>query len=209
MNNNLKIYKNTIIYSFYWIIHGILLMIIFNFDKLKIFNWINSYKHEFITLVLSYLTYLGHAYIFIFGMIFVIYKKKYIIPLTISCIISVLIVSIMKKYLFIHYIRPSIIDNAININNYIFNIQYNSSFPSGHAIVAFSFWNIINFILIDINIYITSYLFILSSLISYSRIYLSHHFYIDIYIGSIIGSIISIFSWYLSSLIIKNTQSRT
>lgn len=59
------------------------------------------------------------------------------------------------------------------------------SFPSGHAATTFGFFICIAFI--SENRYIKLLCLVLACLISYSRIYLSQHFLVDVYFGSIIG----------------------
>lgn len=61
------------------------------------------------------------------------------------------------------------------------------SFPSGHAATTFGFF--ICFALISKNKLIKILSLFLACLVGYSRIYLSQHFLIDIYFGSITGVI--------------------
>ena len=64
------------------------------------------------------------------------------------------------------------------------------SFPSGHAATTFGFFICIAFI--AQNKLIKFLCLFLACLVGYSRIYLSQHFLIDVYFGSIIGVVGSI-----------------
>ncbi|UCH14896.1 MAG: phosphatase PAP2 family protein, partial [Bacteroidales bacterium] len=61
------------------------------------------------------------------------------------------------------------------------------SFPSGHAATTFGFF--ICLALISGNNFIKILSLLLACIVGYSRIYLSQHFLIDVYFGSIIGVI--------------------
>jgi membrane-associated phospholipid phosphatase len=60
------------------------------------------------------------------------------------------------------------------------------SFPSGHATSAFALFLCLAFL--SANRYIKLISFMSACFIAFSRVYLSQHFLIDIYFGSIIGS---------------------
>jgi membrane-associated phospholipid phosphatase len=66
----------------------------------------------------------------------------------------------------------------------------NNSFPSGHTTTAFAFFSMLAF---SSRVYgMQLFYFILALLVGYSRIYLGHHFFKDVYVGSIIGFITSL-----------------
>ncbi len=206
---NTNTYKYYIVYLFLWFLHGIYILTLFNFDKIKIHIWMQKFHNIYLDIILQYITYLGNVYIFIFGLLIVYHNYKYFYSMLLSGAISVITVLIMKNYIFINNYRPIILINNNELLYHLINVKYDNSFPSGHSVIAFSFWNIVNLILIDKKINITILILIIASIISYSRVYLSHHFFIDIYIGSLIGIIISIVSWLLiNTILIKNTQNR-
>lgn len=59
------------------------------------------------------------------------------------------------------------------------------SFPSGHTITAFALF--FGLSLIIKNKWLKIFFFIMAALIGYSRVYLSQHFAIDVFVGSVIG----------------------
>lgn len=66
------------------------------------------------------------------------------------------------------------------------------SFPSGHTCAAFSLFCFLSFILTPRYKWCGILFFILAMACGYSRIYLAAHFFLDVYVGSIIGVIFTI-----------------
>lgn len=67
--------------------------------------------------------------------------------------------------------------------------QYYYSFPSGHTAGAFAFYCFLSLLLPDKRRYLAILFFLLAMTVAYSRIYLSQHFYNDVYAGSIVGTV--------------------
>lgn len=67
------------------------------------------------------------------------------------------------------------------------------SFPSGHSCAAFSLFAFLSFILIPRYKWAGIFFFIFGLLVGYSRMYLAAHFFLDVYVGSIIGVLFTIF----------------
>lgn len=61
------------------------------------------------------------------------------------------------------------------------------SFPSGHTCGAFSLFCLLSFLLSQRYRYAGIMFFGLALLVAYSRMYLAAHFFIDVYVGSILG----------------------
>jgi membrane-associated phospholipid phosphatase len=77
-----------------------------------------------------------------------------------------------------------------------FNFEQHSnfSFPSGHSTAAFS---VCIFLALISNNKKWGYFYgVLAILISFSRVYLSQHYFIDILVGSILGTTITFFIYY-------------
>lgn len=66
------------------------------------------------------------------------------------------------------------------------------SFPSGHTCAAFSLFCFLAFILTPRYKWVAILFFALALLVGYSRMYLAAHFFIDVYVGSIIGVVFTI-----------------
>ena len=82
------------------------------------------------------------------------------------------------------------------VDNYLYN-----SFPSGHSTCAFALYFALSLIL-D-NKIIKSICFTIALLVAYSRVYLSQHFFEDVYAGSLIGVVTTIIIFYLLGKINK------
>jgi membrane-associated phospholipid phosphatase len=68
----------------------------------------------------------------------------------------------------------------------------NRSFPSGHTCAAFCLFTFLAFVLTPKYKAFGAVFFLLALLVGYSRIYLAAHFFLDVYIGSIIGVVFTI-----------------
>jgi len=74
-----------------------------------------------------------------------------------------------------------------------------SSFPSGHAMSAFALYGLIAFLMPrkkGFGIIMLS----IAALVALSRVYLIHHFYMDVYVGAIVGATIGIMVYMLGNL---------
>lgn len=106
-----------------------------------------------------------------------------------AMVLVLIIVDIFLKFLFAR-IRPvpSLLDQFLPWENY--------SFPSGHAAAAFAAVVVLTFKNIKSKLLITNLqlykllIWFLAFLISFSRIYLGHHYPLDIIVGGIIGGLI-------------------
>ena len=67
----------------------------------------------------------------------------------------------------------------------------NNSFPSGHSEGAFSFFCFVSLLLPEKHARVGFLFFLLALSVCYSRIYLTAHFFEDVYAGSIIGCIVT------------------
>lgn len=112
--------------------------------------------------------------------------KKFIIYFAISLITTALVVNVIKN--FIHRPRPQLI--SINFNKFLLisNVcPLDFSFPSVHAATAFAAAAVLTYF----DKKRKWFYYTVALLISYSRIYLGCHYFLDVIIGAIIGHIIS------------------
>jgi len=66
---------------------------------------------------------------------------------------------------------------------------YSRSFPSGHTCAAFALCSFVSFLLPPKHRGWSVLLFVVALLIGYSRMYLAAHFFLDVYVGSILGTL--------------------
>lgn len=68
-------------------------------------------------------------------------------------------------------------------------LHSNLSFPSGHTSGAFSFFTLMAILLVKRNVFWSISFFFLALLVGYSRMYLGQHFFVDVYFGSMVGTL--------------------
>ena len=118
-------------------------------------------------------------------MLFSFRKSIYIL---VTYIGTGLFAQILKRLFFSHMVRPVKFFDGMYQLHLVPGVQMYSghSFPSGHATSAFALFLCLA-IIADRKYW--SFLFsIIAILVAYSRVYLSQHFLLDVYFGSIIGT---------------------
>ena len=147
-----------------------------SFD-LTIYNFIISFKNDFLTNFLKVITLFGGEYIILlitFSFLFIKNKKFFL-----SLFIDMILIVLFNYFLKFFFLRERPIDlMIINETGY--------SYPSGHSMVAVSFYGFILFLIWKMNIkkvykYLFSFVIVLLMiLIGISRIYLGVHFPSDV-----------------------------
>jgi membrane-associated phospholipid phosphatase len=167
-------------------------------EKGKLHLFFNQYHHPFTDKLFILATELGNgitALIVTFLLLFVRYR--YAIIVGAANIISGLIAQLLKQMMFSDAPRPSKFFEGVKELYLVPGIDMHSyySFPSGHTTTAFTLY--LCLALIVRNNWIKALLFVLSLSVAFSRVYLSQHFFNDIYAGSLIGVIVSLLVYYL------------
>lgn len=172
-------------------------VIIFVNSKAETHLSINSFHNSFFDIINTYTTYLGDGFtaaLLILMMLAI--KYRYFVILALSNVISALIAQALKHFVFNDVVRPKKFFEGIQdlyfvpgIENHMYN-----SFPSGHTTCAFALY--MSFALLTENRFYKFLFLILGLLTGYSRIYLSQHFFEDVYAGSCIGVSTSIIVFY-------------
>lgn len=157
----------------------------------------NSFHNPFFDTLNTYTTYLGDGFtaaLLILMMLAV--KYRYFIIAAISNVISALVAQGLKQFIFDDVVRPKKFFEGLQqlyfvpgIDNHMFN-----SFPSGHTTCAFALY--FSFALMVEKKFYKFLLLFLALLTGYSRIYLSQHFFEDVYAGSIIGVTTALMVFY-------------
>jgi membrane-associated phospholipid phosphatase len=157
----------------------------------------NSFHNPFLDTFNTYTTYLGDgvtAALFIMMMLAV--KYRFFIIAAAANIISALITQSLKHFVFEDIVRPKKFFEGLQelyivpgIDNHMYH-----SFPSGHSTCAFALY--FSFCLMAKKKIYKLLFFILAILTGYSRVYLSQHFFEDVYAGSIIGVSTAFFVFY-------------
>jgi len=136
-------------------------------------------------LFLKSITFLGSVYFFIFIVLLTfLLNQTYSLKLFLALLLTWLITFLIRFFYFKR--RP----NRKTYKN-LFQKLYNSSFPSVHAaraVVLAYFFSKIYF-----NIVFVLGFWLIALLVCYTRIYLKHHYLIDVICGAFFGFLVSVF----------------
>lgn len=170
-----------------WLIFGALVIVITEKEPLHIL--LNGFHHPVLDVFFKYATHLGDG---IFAAIIValgfIYRIRYGVIGLVGLVSSTMITQILKRQVFEDHFRPSRVFEHSAELHFIDGVDLHShfSFPSGHSTAAFSAFLFLA--LIAKKPLLQMVFFTLGILTAYSRVYISQHFFEDIYAGSIIGA---------------------
>jgi membrane-associated phospholipid phosphatase len=160
---------------------------------------INSYNSTFADHFFYYLTDLGDGFVPYFLVIILLFVsfRESLTFLTASSIISI-IVTLLKRYYFPEFDRPVVYFEFTEVIRHVpaFDPPLLYSFPSGHTATVFSVFLYLS--ILSKNQYLKFVLFCTAALVSFSRIYLSAHFPLDVFVGSYIAVSITIPIYYFS-----------
>lgn len=162
----------------------------------------NSFHSHFFDIFFSYFTRMGDGYALVLAVIILLTVKfRYALIVGFANITAAIITQSLKHTLFANVVRPKKFFEGLHdiylvpgIDNHLYY-----SFPSGHSTCAFSLYFALA--LLVKNKTLKFALFLIALLAGYSRIYLSQHFFEDVYAGSVIGVTSSaIFFYYINKI---------
>jgi membrane-associated phospholipid phosphatase len=175
-------------FLFYLIIAILILLLIGNKEFSQL---VNAFSSPILDKFFYFITYLGDG---VFAALFIVFLFLLRLNLGFVSLFSILIpgltTQVLKRFCFPSIPRPSVVfNNFIESENWhlIDGVDLHSyfSFPSGHTTTIFSIC-CLSIILIKNKFYHLPILF-LGILTGFSRIHLSQHFLIDVFVGSIVG----------------------
>ncbi|MBL0309377.1 MAG: phosphatase PAP2 family protein [Bacteroidetes bacterium] len=177
-------------YSLFLILGGILLL---NMEKGQETLFFNSLHTPFLDQTFIWISRLAEIPLFIFILVVAIrfsYGKGLI--LLFNCSIVFVVIQFLKKIVFESQVRPALFfQDKIKLNFADgLHVAYHHSFPSGHTAAAFALFAMLAFLIEKKSWSIL--FFLLALMIGISRLYLLQHFFRDVYVGSIIGVLVSI-----------------
>ncbi len=182
-----------------WIVLGGLLIVVFG--KEHLFLAINQAHAPALDLFFPLYTNVGDAVLFILLLLFLLWRRNFksFIPGLIILLCMAIVVQLVKHRF--HAPRPiAYFDHSSMVHTITWvKVHGTNSFPSGHTACAFSLCSFIALLLPNKKLGIT--LFFVALLAGYSRIYLAQHFFEDVYIGSIIGTLSSLLVCWLFELV--------
>lgn len=159
-------------------------------EKLEAHLWINHYYSDFFDYFFFYTTQIIEGKMAITILILVMLIKDFksgLLILIAACFTSLMITGGLKP-LFGH-MRPIVHLPNLRLLPEFFHLKQNiaNSFPSGHTTMGFTVFASLSIMAKNKN---WGYLFgILAAIVGFSRVYLSQHFFEDIFVGAIIGTL--------------------
>lgn len=193
------IFKSNISFLFPYLIYILVgaFVLVYN-TKVDLHLAFNNYHSAFFDSLFYYVTYLGDGLMSLMTVIILLtIKYRYALITALSSIVSAGITQTLKHTIYDDVVRPKKFFEGVQelylvpgVDNHLYN-----SFPSGHATSAFALFFSLALITKSHSLKIA--LFILALLTAYSRIYLSQHFFEDVYAGSLIGLATTITVFYI------------
>jgi membrane-associated phospholipid phosphatase len=189
--------KGPIYFSIFGCVIVVCLLFLSQNSKTESFIMMNRGHTVFLDLVFNVFTFLGNGFFAIaLALIFIFNNKTFQIGISIlyAFFLSGILAQLIKTI--VEAPRPKeVIDSSLyNFFTNDVRVGFNS-FPSGHATTIFTIITILCVMYASKKIQIP--LFIVAALSGYSRVYLGHHFLIDVIVGAILGTLIGIHAVYL------------
>lgn len=164
------------------------------FNKLSLHLYINKFHTPFFDFFFKYTTHLGDGIMFgVLVLLFFFINKRMSLVFLTSGVLTLVITHFFKKIIFKGVPRPvgALGEESLYLIKGV-KMAYWNSFPSGHTITAFAIFTILCLYFRKSGL---QYLWLGLALIAgVSRVYLSQHFWIDIFVGSIVGILIGFVS---------------
>ncbi len=159
--------------------------------KVQIHRAMNAYVgNQYIDSFFEYITHLGDgAFAFFVAIIFLFFNIRKSIYILLSYAGAGIVSYILKHWIYIEVTRPHFVfqyfvrEKLKEVDG--IELAGFHSFPSGHALSAFALFFCLLFV--SRSHFLKIMFFTLAVLAAYSRVYLSQHWLIDIYVGSVIG----------------------
>lgn len=174
------------------IVGGIILCV---YPKAAIHLAVNAHNNSFLDVIMPWVTLGADGWTIIAACLLMFaWNRRAAIFICLACLLPSAVTWLLKSTFFYGEPRPKWyftfaekhdLHYVPGVENWLYD-----SFPSGHTTVGFAFFFAIALCL---RIKKRAFLFFLAALsIGYSRIYLSQHFLLDVYFGSIIGTIVTL-----------------
>jgi membrane-associated phospholipid phosphatase len=157
----------------------------------------NSFHSHFLDVFFLYATNLGDGIMAVLAVVILLAVSfRYALIVGISGLVSGAITQLLKHTFFSDVVRPKKFFEGIYNLRLVPGMEHHlyNSFPSGHSTCAFSLYFALA--LLVKNKFLKFTFFLIALLSGYSRIYLSQHFFEDVYAGSVIGVSISALTFY-------------
>ena len=170
-------------------------------NNLPLFLQLNSLHHPYLDLFFDHVTFFGSivAYLLFIGIIVVRCNGRTVLTAVSSFVAMSAVVHGLKRLFFSDQLRPIALVPADFPLHLIEGVVPSThlSFPSGHAATIFTIVCLIRFLVRRKHLGLDIMLLLLATAVAYSMVYLSYHFYRDIYVGALIGTWTTTLVWLL------------
>ena len=170
--------------------------ILLNIDKVPLHRKMNTYVgNSFIDQFLAYATHLGDGlFAVLIAIVFSFKNARISLYILLSYAGAGIVSYILKHWIYYEVTRPHFVfqyyvREKLQLIDGVDVVAFHS-FPSGHALSAFALFFCLLFV--TKNHLLKIVFFLLAIVAAYSRVYLSQHWLIDVYVGSIIGVCFSV-----------------
>lgn len=171
------------------------------FSKGEILIYLNQFRGELFGQSIKYITMFGEAPMYLFlAAIFLFIRMRTTVAIGLTGLIG-LITSFLLKQLYANprprtFFKDTEIWDQLSWVGGAYPVSGAfTSYPSGHTLSAFALFGL--FALIYQNKLIYILMLFLSFLVAFSRVYLMHHFYMDVLAGSLVGIFLSTFIYHI------------
>lgn len=173
-------------------------IILINTTKGDVEIWVNQFHSPSLNIFFYWITYLGDGLFSFLVIIALFFRRIYWgILSVISFLATAVVTQFLKRIIFEGFPRPSrFFDPSLIHLKYVEGLEIHGyfSFPSGHSSGVFSVFLLLS--LISKKPLIQVFCFFTAIITAISRIYLLQHFLMDIYAGTILGIVVTSFSYY-------------
>jgi len=200
--------KNLAFLSPYLVFLGVGGILISLHSKAGIHIYINEHTQGLADTFFRLITNLGDGlFVAILALLFLLIRIRSGLLIAISGLIAGVVTQTLKHTVFSDLKRPVKFFEGIyqlhlvpGVNNYSGN-----TFPSGHSASAFALY--LSLALLTENKLLKFSLFLIACIVAFSRIYLSQHFFNDVYAGSILGILSVLGAWLILTRMKPFTQA--
>lgn len=185
------LHNNSFFYRLSLVLFLLITLFLMSFSRVDGFIFLNSFHTNTLNLVFNLFTFMGDGLFSIMVAFFILIFAKKHSKLALIVLVAYLSSGIVAQVLkaIIYAPRPSLYFKLHQIDFYIDTFATSragaNSFPSGHAASVYALVTV--FAVHCKRKYISFCLIIIGTLAGYSRIYLAHHFLIDVLAGMILG----------------------
>jgi len=183
-----------------WVIGGGILL--FLEEDRAVYRAVNEQHTPLGDMVFPYITHIGEGYVIITVLLLLLFvprlrKAKFFLAMAVCNLSPFLITQAIKGL--VNAPRPlKYFEEAPWIHRVAGQpLNYDFSFPSGHSEGSFAFLCFLALLLPRKYTPAGILLFLVALAVGYSRIYLSQHFFADVYVGSIVGTLCCLISFAL------------